>query len=62
MTLFEHTNQKGTIEEIAANGILTLIYVTNSLLDKQLTAQADAFVQEGGFTERLYHTRKAQQK
>ena len=29
-----------------------------SLLDRQLAAQARAFETEGGFTERLYRTRK----
>ncbi|UPU38334.1 four helix bundle suffix domain-containing protein [Geomonas paludis] len=28
-----------------------------SLLERQLTAQAEAFEREGGFTERLYRTR-----
>jgi four helix bundle suffix protein len=29
----------------------------NSLLDRQLAAQAAAFEKEGGFTERLYRVR-----
>jgi four helix bundle suffix protein len=49
---------KGTIEEIAANGVLVLLAVINALLDRQIAAQAEAFKQEGGFTERLYHFRK----
>jgi four helix bundle suffix protein len=48
---------KPTYPEIAANAALTLLAVTCSLLDRQLTAQAAAFEQEGGFTERLYRTR-----
>jgi len=51
--------QQGSIEEIAANGVLTLIAAACSLLDKQLLAQAKAFSTEGGFTERLYRTRIA---
>ncbi|MGI5836349.1 MAG: four helix bundle suffix domain-containing protein [Chloroflexota bacterium] len=43
--------------EIAANAALTLIAVACSLLDRQLAAQAKAFQQEGGFTERLYRSR-----
>ncbi len=43
--------------EIAANAALVLIAVACSLLDRQLTAQAAAFENEGGFTERLYRTR-----
>jgi four helix bundle suffix protein len=47
-----------TFSEIAANAALVLIAVTCSLLDRQLAAQATAFEQEGGFTERLYRVRK----
>ncbi len=43
--------------EIAANGAHTLIGVACSLLDRQVAAQARAFEEEGGFTERLYRTR-----
>jgi four helix bundle suffix protein len=52
----------GSIEEVAANGVLILLIVTCSLLDKQLLAQAEAFKNDGGFTERLYHYRKAHKK
>jgi four helix bundle suffix protein len=44
--------------ESAANAALVLIAVACSLLDKQLSAQAAAFEQEGGFTERLYKRRR----
>ena len=47
-----------TYPEIAANGALALIAVACSLLDRQLAAQAVAFQQEGGFTERLYRERR----
>ncbi len=43
--------------EIAANGALALIAVATVLLDRQMVAQAEAFEEEGGFTERLYRTR-----
>ena len=46
-----------TYQELAANAALTLIAVACSLLDRQLAAQAAAFEQEGGFTERLYRVR-----
>jgi four helix bundle suffix protein len=46
-----------TYPEIAANGALALIAVACSLLSRQLAAQEKAFVQEGGFTERLYRVR-----
>ena len=44
--------------EVAANAALTLIAVACSLLDRQLAAQAKAFEEQGGFTERLYRTRR----
>lgn len=47
---------------IAANAALVLIGVACSMLDRQIKAQADAFTQEGGFTERLYRVRKNSQK
>lgn len=50
---------KSNYAEISANAVLVLIAVVNSLLDRQLTAQAAAFEQEGGFTERLYRQRQA---
>ncbi len=47
-----------SLQEIAANGVLTLINVASALLDRQIAAQAEAFKKEGGFTERLYKIRK----
>ena len=41
-----------------ANGALSLLNLTCYLLDRQLAAQAAAFEQDGGFTERLYRTRQ----
>ncbi len=46
-----------TYAEISANGVLTLLAVACSLLDRQIAAQEKAFVEEGGFTERLYRVR-----
>jgi restriction system protein len=43
--------------EIAANTMLCLIHQTNYLLDRQLRALERAFIEEGGFTERLYRVR-----
>lgn len=37
---------------------LTLIAVACSLLDRQIAAQAAAFMKDGGFTERLYRLRR----
>jgi len=44
--------------EAAANALLCLIHQANYLLDKQLAALDKAFLEEGGFTERLYRMRK----
>lgn len=45
--------------EVAANTIICLIHQTNYLLDQQLRQLEQAFIKEGGFTERLYKTRIA---
>jgi four helix bundle suffix protein len=45
--------------EISANAVLTLLTVACALLDRQIAAQAAAFENEGGFTERLYRVRSA---
>ncbi len=51
-----------TYAEIIANGALALIVVDCSLLDRQLAAQAKAFKDEGGFTERLYRMRSQRRR
>ncbi len=43
--------------EVAANTMICLIHQTNYLLDQQLRALEKEFVEEGGFTERLYRLR-----
>lgn len=48
---------KSTYREIAANAALVLIGVACALLDRQIEAQAVAFTEEGGFTERLHRIR-----
>lgn len=53
---------KSTYPEIAANAALVLIGVACALLDRQLSAQADAFVEEGGFTERLHRVRSERRR
>jgi four helix bundle suffix protein len=45
--------------EVAANTIICLIHQTNYLLDQQLRQLQKAFLEEGGFTERLYKARTA---
>lgn len=43
--------------EIAANTMVCLIHQTDYLLDQQLRTLETEFLNEGGFTEKLYHTR-----
>lgn len=49
-------------QEIVANAALTLIEITCALLDRQLASLARVFINEGGFTERLYRVRTARRK
>lgn len=44
--------------ETAANVLICLIHQTSDLLDSQLRALERSFLEEGGFTEKLYHARK----
>ncbi|HXM46289.1 MAG TPA: four helix bundle suffix domain-containing protein [Pyrinomonadaceae bacterium] len=48
--------------ELAANTIICLIHQTNYLLDQQLRQLEKAFLEEGGFTERLYQARTTARK
>lgn len=43
--------------ELVANAALSLLNLACYLLDKQIAAQEKAFVEEGGFAERLYRVR-----
>lgn len=52
------SSKKPTYAEIAANAALVLLGVACALLDRQIAAQARAFTEEGGFTERLYRVRR----
>lgn len=47
--------------EVAANTIICLIHQTNYLLGQQLRQLERAFLEHGGFTERLYRERKKRQ-
>jgi four helix bundle suffix protein len=47
--------------DVAANTIICLIHQTNYLLDQQLRQLERAFLEKGGFTERLYRERKKRQ-
>jgi four helix bundle suffix protein len=44
--------------EIAANTVICLIHQTNYLLDQLLRQLEKSFLEDGGFTERLYRERK----
>ncbi len=48
---------EGSSPEVAANVMLCLIHQTNFLLDQQLRQLEKKFLEEGGFTEKLYLTR-----
>ncbi|MHB9134501.1 MAG: four helix bundle suffix domain-containing protein [Armatimonadota bacterium] len=48
-----------TTDELGANAALSLLNLCCYLLDRQIAALAKAFETDGGFTERLYRTRKA---
>jgi four helix bundle suffix protein len=48
--------------ELMANAALSLLNLACWLLDRQLAAQAEAFEQEGGFTERLHRVRTARRR
>ena len=48
--------------ETAANTLICVIHQTNYLLDQQLRALEKEFLEEGGFTERLYRTRSQRRK
>lgn len=51
-------SKSSSYAELSANAALVLTGVACSLLDRQLTSQAKAFENEGGFTERLYRIRQ----
>lgn len=53
---------KSIFAEISANGVLVLIAVACSLLDRQISSLERAFVEEGGFTERLYRVRSERRR
>ena len=54
-TYKSHIEEKSP--EIAANTLLCLNHQTNYLLDRQLESLEVAFVDDGGFSERLYRVR-----
>jgi four helix bundle suffix protein len=53
---------EGAPPGVAANTLLCLIHQTNFLLDQQLRQLEKQCLEQGGFTERLYHARKRARK
>jgi len=57
-----YTTYKSYIEgappEVAANALICLIHQTNFLLDQQLRQLEKQFLEQGGFTEKLYRARQ----
>ena len=49
---------EGAPPGVAANTLLCLIHQTNFLLDQQLRQLEKQFLEQGGFTEKLYRTRQ----
>jgi four helix bundle suffix protein len=49
---------EGTPPEVAANTMICLIHQTNFLLDQQLRQLEKQFLEQGGFTEKLYRVRQ----
>jgi len=50
------------LPEVAANTLICLIHQANYLLDQQLRQLEKQFLEEGGFTERLYQARTQARK
>jgi len=49
---------EGAPPEVAANTLICLIHQSNFLLDQQLRQLEKQFLDQGGFTEKLYRARK----
>jgi four helix bundle suffix protein len=50
---------EGAPSEVAANALICLIHQSNFLLDQQLRQLEKQFLEQGGFTEKLYRTRQS---
>jgi len=51
------TYTEGGSAEVAANTLICVIHQANFLLDQQMRALGKEFLEEGGFTEKLYRAR-----
>lgn len=58
----ESPSQSMSSSALVANAALSLLNLACYLLDRQLAAQAEAFKNEGGFTERLYRIRSQRRR
>ena len=53
---------EGFSPEVAANTLLCLVHQTNFLLDQQLRQLENQFLEQGGFTEKLYRARQSSKR
>ncbi len=53
---------EGSPPEIAANTLICLIHQTNFLIDQQLRQLEKQFLEQGGFTEKLYRARQSSKR
>jgi four helix bundle suffix protein len=53
---------EGAPPEVAANTLIGLIHQTNFLLDQQLRQLEKQFLEQGGFTEKLYRARQSSKR
>ncbi len=53
---------EGAPPEVAANTLICLIHQTNFLLDQQLRQLEKQFLEQGGFTEKLYRARQSSKR
>ena len=53
---------EGAPPEVAANTLICLIHQTNFLLDQQLRQLENQFLEQGGFTEKLYRARQSSKR
>ena len=58
----ERPGKSVSSSQLVANAALSLLNLACYLLDRQLAAQEKAFVEEGGFTERLYRVRSERRR
>ena len=56
------TSTQASYPELSANAALVLLAVACALLDRQVARLAADFLQEGGFTERLYRVRSVHRR